>query len=328
MRKNHITRRGGGGGFTLVELLVVIGIIALLISILLPALNKAREAANQAVCLSNQRQLALAALLFAQEHGGYLPTCSDDVWAKQADPNRRKFAYHDNAGATFGYQVNDWASSLLPYMGGGADDTFLTAPEQKSKVFRCPSDSALNIGEATNFGTGPGYILWNNVTYYNGYYPISYGINADITCVVGSDGYGHFGPYDAVSVYGPPQGVPLDCKLSKVVHPTEVLLFADCGTRPFDNFGNINNGLDHNDALYYTTNYMTGGGAPQADMGKLSGIAVTGWLQGRIPYTRHGGNNSSNSAKRGKINVTFVDGHGETVTSDRFNQVRVSPYEY
>src|SRR5918993_1838989 len=59
--------------FTLVELLVVIGIIALLISMLLPALNKAREASKAANCLSNLRQINTAFLLFAHDNKGYLP---------------------------------------------------------------------------------------------------------------------------------------------------------------------------------------------------------------------------------------------------------------
>jgi len=66
MRRVGFRRRG----FTLVELLVVIGIIALLISILLPALTKAREDANRVRCMSNQRQLTLAWLLYAQDHKG------------------------------------------------------------------------------------------------------------------------------------------------------------------------------------------------------------------------------------------------------------------
>src|SRR5690349_23940222 len=59
--------------FTLVELLVVIGIIAVLVSILLPSLNRAREAANQTKCLSNLRQLGLAFVMYVNESKGKFP---------------------------------------------------------------------------------------------------------------------------------------------------------------------------------------------------------------------------------------------------------------
>jgi len=68
----RISRRG----FTLVELLVVIGIIALLISMLLPALNKVRAQARVVQCMSNQRQVAMGVLMFANDHGGYAPGLS------------------------------------------------------------------------------------------------------------------------------------------------------------------------------------------------------------------------------------------------------------
>src|SRR5437762_920753 len=60
-------------GFTLVELLVVIGIITILIAILLPVITRAREAANRSACLSNLRQLGQAFNMYANQSKGHIP---------------------------------------------------------------------------------------------------------------------------------------------------------------------------------------------------------------------------------------------------------------
>jgi prepilin-type N-terminal cleavage/methylation domain-containing protein/prepilin-type processing-associated H-X9-DG protein len=80
----------GDGGFTLIELLVVIGIIAVLISILLPALKKARQSANNIICLNNLRTFGIAEQAYASAHNGWFvpilshdpnaPDSSDDNW--------------------------------------------------------------------------------------------------------------------------------------------------------------------------------------------------------------------------------------------------------
>ncbi len=90
--------------FTLIELLVVISIIALLIALMLPALKSARDAAQKAGCLSNNRQIGIALNIFPTEQDGYLPRGRFDTNPDKAREGTRwstRLSVRYNLGGTF-----------------------------------------------------------------------------------------------------------------------------------------------------------------------------------------------------------------------------------
>jgi prepilin-type processing-associated H-X9-DG protein len=124
--------------FTIVELLIVLGMIAVLAALLMPSVNKFREQANQAVCASNLRQIGGAFMIYARD-------------------NNEKFPFHADWGPA---NKEDW---IHWQPGAGRDNNDLTKTSAIAKgmgkftaqVFRCPSDNTDNRTRYDASGMGP-----------------------------------------------------------------------------------------------------------------------------------------------------------------------------
>jgi prepilin-type N-terminal cleavage/methylation domain-containing protein/prepilin-type processing-associated H-X9-DG protein len=128
-------------GFTLIELLVVISIIALLISILLPALSGARQAAQNVQCLNKEKQILMAVHTYSQDYNNFMPSSDAAYWGPGWDTTLITEKYIDGGGGTY--------------------------PSYDGDTFRCPSQTVkTNWGQARTYVGTRGHWLymcgWNN----------------------------------------------------------------------------------------------------------------------------------------------------------------------
>lgn len=143
--------------FTLVELLVVIGIIAVLIGILLPSLSRAREAANQVKCQAQIRGLVQLMLLHADEHGGYMPLTGaipqGTTYTLVQDSQMKKYEYWTD-GANL--RILSMPGSIAKYAGYDLDISSSAALQASlnkglmKKIMVCPSDQDVGRLGKTN----------------------------------------------------------------------------------------------------------------------------------------------------------------------------------
>ncbi|MCE5341861.1 MAG: prepilin-type N-terminal cleavage/methylation domain-containing protein [Planctomycetaceae bacterium] len=198
-------------GFTLVELLVVISIIAILLAVMMPALNKAREGARSTVCKTNLKQITLAASLWSEDHDGYVVP---SFWYVPAKP------YPDDKSLEAGLCAEAIArgASLEKYTG--------TNQSKKSNLYSCPT--AAKFGEKL-FALASSYFRQPGVSRIGA---ASYGVNClavqwDEYQWLGSKGVPKGSAYDS---WGPNNMYALEHGKSKVLeipNPSRKLYFQD-----------------------------------------------------------------------------------------------------
>jgi prepilin-type N-terminal cleavage/methylation domain-containing protein/prepilin-type processing-associated H-X9-DG protein len=122
-------------GFTLIELMVVIGIIAILAALLMPALTRAKAKANQTSCLNNLRQLTLAATMYAGDHNDELPPrrTPTNAWPHKLKPyfvNWKIIACPRDSFGVIGLLADDYNPNRS-YLINGFNDFFGTTLDAK-----------------------------------------------------------------------------------------------------------------------------------------------------------------------------------------------------
>ncbi len=348
-RPSGNVRRRVAGAFTLVELLVVISIIALLISILLPSLRRARDSAKMIKCLANMRGLGQSALVFAENHNQRIQLTATEEGVEYVDPDRNKYAYGDEGeilawpvalaqGAGMTYRNNwDWGvrantAQVALNKEDQMDDNLelVVCPADKVKIASpfYPREGSLRGSGDPDDPTGAG----DDMAYWG---ELSYGINEDITgtevggnsapscwrAVRGSNGWmecmGEHGYHPASACGKGDYGRRLQGRIDKVFRPGDVGLVFETG--PEQRGG--------------TTDWLANlvmSSTPASTLQEYAGPYLANFQRAqsqRMPRKRH---------LDRQLNVLYADMHGGSIRPVDFDEndlplkyaprVRVSPY--
>jgi prepilin-type N-terminal cleavage/methylation domain-containing protein/prepilin-type processing-associated H-X9-DG protein len=310
------THRRPMRGFTLVELLVVIGIIALLISMLLPALNKARRAASTVACAANLRSIIQAVHIYASQNNGYFPGSAHtsarfmyiDPGAFPSKPNPQ----FTDTNLPDVCQMWDWQAPIAKVMGVRFNDGPALADREERfntltnfKGFVCPENELLYTDATTGASKMTLYPVGLNPSYNTA--AIFHLIRNKAGSSISQDGvtrtHGRL-EYNPPDGYGP--------RLSKVGQPARKVFIAD-GAR-----------YSTNAALpTIVFSPISSGGGILADAGpwtrftnswnrrKAPGNSASGPYDPRVFAYRHGNRTQNGAADTYKGNFGFFDGHVE-----------------
>jgi prepilin-type N-terminal cleavage/methylation domain-containing protein/prepilin-type processing-associated H-X9-DG protein len=161
------SRRGmrrSKSAFTLIELLVVIAIIAILAAILFPVFAQARDKARAISCLSNQKQMGTALMMYVQDYDEGMPAW-DASWIPPAVGATTSGCTPGTAGT-----VNDfWDAKLFPYVKSGNPNPPTGTSANWGGVWQCPSaggdkTAPANADSYRSYGVNTGYAQWLGAT--------------------------------------------------------------------------------------------------------------------------------------------------------------------
>ncbi len=274
-----------GAGFTLIELLVVVAIIALLAALLLPALRGAKLAAQQAGCISNLRQLALAHSLYLSDFNKDIPP----MWVHMPTPD----------GISGGWAPL-WEIYLSPYIS--RQDNF---GAQKTTVFSCPSTS--QPGTCNIWGANLLETNGNAGTEWWAFHPLLIaGIFVPYLPVTNFGAFAFNAWLFDVVEYVIDQGPPFPSYFRTprdVVRPSQTPVLADANY-----YAVFPNPFDSPSTNLYEGGMVFGGGG-QPFVGQMSSLAIA--RHGSRPASAAPRNFDISHRLPGMIDVALYDGHVE-----------------